>query len=133
MEKTNHFLAGRAPAVGDPIPLGSGASRMASYPTGCAGRSPQATGLDLSLGHIGTSGDVHEVDIVNFGPYAVMLDYGQMTVEVDFDSLFPTSRQIRRAEKRKVDRLVAEACRSGMVLLRGETPVSLDVRSEDEQ
>jgi len=43
--------AGRAPAVGDPSPPGSGSGRMASYPTGSAGRSPQATGLNLFLRH----------------------------------------------------------------------------------
>lgn len=73
--------------------------------------------LDLSLGHFGTSGDVQEIDVVNFGPYTVVVDYGSMTVEVDLESSPPVSRQIRRAARRKVDRLVAEAQRAGITLV----------------
>ena len=57
------------------------------------------------------------MDVVHFGPYTVVLDYGAMTVEVDFQSSSPVSRQVRRAKRRKVDRLVAEALRSGMSLV----------------
>lgn len=82
---------------------------------------PAQPALDLSLGHFGTSDDVSEVDVVSFGPYTVTLDYGDMTVEVEFDSHSPSSRQLRRSEKRKVDRLVAVALRAGMSLVEGGT------------
>ena len=89
-------------------------------PAGCT-RGPAKPALDLSLGHFGTSEDVREMDLVHFGPYTVVLDYGAMTVGVDFEPSPPVSRQVRRAKRRKVDRLVAEALRSGMSLVETET------------
>lgn len=110
-------------------PIGADASAARAA---VAGRR-EAPGLDLSLGHFGTSDDVHELDLVSFGPWTVALDYGAMTLEVEFDPLVPSSRQTRRADRRKVDRLIAEACRSGMRLVQPESPALLDAISEDEQ
>lgn len=105
----------QAAAVGS---VGTNGGCAASYPAGMAGRAAQPPGLDLSLGHFGTSGaGVQEIDVVNFGPFTVFVDYGAMTVEVDLESSPPVSRQIRRAARRKVDRLVAEAQRAGMTLV----------------
>lgn len=80
---------------------------------------PAKPALDLSLGHFGTSNDVFELDLVSFGPYTVTLDYGAMTVEVGFEPLSPCSRQVRRVAERKVARVVAAACRSGMSVVEG--------------
>lgn len=102
MDKTEQTFVASATPAGDAL-----------APT----QGPAKPALDLSLGHFGTSGDVQEIDVVNFGPYTVVVDYGAMTVEVDFDSSAPVSRQIRRAARRKVDRLVAEAQRAGMTLV----------------
>lgn len=45
--------AGRAPSGVPGLPVGSPGRRAESYPTGEAGRPPQAAGLDLSLRHFG--------------------------------------------------------------------------------
>lgn len=76
--------------------------------------------LDLSLGHISTSGHqvaneaVHVVDYVTFGPYFVTLDYGLMVVNVAADDLAMFSRMERREGTRKVEKLLKTVAKSGM-------------------
>lgn len=83
-----------------------------------AGRRREAPALDLSLGHIGTRAHVEEIDYVADGPYSLELDYSAMTATLTIDLESPSSRAVRRASMRKLEKVIRVASQSGMRIVR---------------
>ncbi len=83
-----------------------------------AGRRREAPALDLSLGHIGTTAHVEEVDYVADGPYTLELNYSAMTATLTVDLESPSPRAVRRASMRKLEKVIRVASQSGMRIVR---------------
>lgn len=116
-----------------PVDDDSARSRVTQAGGAAAGRAQR--GLDLSLGHFRTKEEPQEVDFVVDGPYLLGFDYGALAVTVGCNAaaLAQLSRPARRLAKRRLDKLLAEARRNGMVVLPVTSAAVLDALSEDEQ
>ncbi len=90
----------------------------ASRPPAEAGGRREAPALDLSLGHFGTTAHVEEIDYVADGPYTLELNYSVMTATLTMDRADPSSRAVRRASMRKLEKVIRVAAQSGMRVVR---------------
>lgn len=98
---------------------GTGGAGAAPSPPVAAGGRREAPTLDLSLGHIGTRAHVEEIDYVADGPYTLELDYLAMTATLTVDHESLSSRAVRRASMRKLEKVIRVASQSGMRIVRG--------------
>ena len=114
--------AASAGCVAPGLAGGEASSRAAGGAPACgvapAVRRREAPALDLSLGHIGTSACADEVDYVSDGPYTLELDYMAMAATLTMDPVSSSSRAVRRASMRKLEKVIRVASQSGMRIVR---------------